>query len=627
MCGIAGVATRDGLQENDQALVSRMLLSLAHRGPDDQHSVADRYAVIGARRLSIIDLDTGRQPVANEDGTIQVTLNGEIYDYVERRADLERQGHRFTTQGDTETIVHHYEEYGEAFATHLRGMFAVAIWDSTRRRLVLARDRLGKKPLYWRQVGDRLLYGSELKALMEDPALERTLDRVSLALYLQYGYVPAPRTILNGVHKLPPACVLVWEGGEPRVERYWTPAYEPKPIRPRGEDREELMELLRESVRLRLRSDVPLGVFLSGGMDSSTIVALMAQVSAEPIRTFSIGFEDPAYDELRYARGVAEHFGTRHVDEIVRLDAIGLLPDLAEHYDEPFGDSSAIPTFRVAQLAAREVKVVLTGDGGDEAFGGYHRYRQQAAIGWASRIGGPFHLPAVGIAQFGLARTVPRSRLRRRADTWRRYAERSNDERYVAMMSQTQSGTRTALLGDPLLANQDDYLASILADGPDDVLDRALRADTLSYLPEDLLVKMDRATMANSLEARSPLLDHRVIEFAARLPTNRKMQHGKTKVILREIAHELLPRKLVDRPKMGFGVPVASWFKTDLGERYRELVLGPDARIRDHLEQAAAADLLTEHYSGHINNGARLWLVLMLEMWARRWLNAPRTPP
>jgi asparagine synthase (glutamine-hydrolysing) len=347
----------------------------------------------------------------------------------------------------------------------------------------------------------------------------------------------------------------------------------------------------------------------------------MAQLSAEPVRTFTIGFDEKAYDERHYARAVADHLGTRHVEEIVRLDAMDLLPELADHYDEPFGDASAIPTFRVAQLAARELKVVLTGDGGDEAFGGYARYRWQAALGTISRVGGPLHVPAVGVAQAVLRSAAPRSKLRRRADAWRRYAERSDVGRYVAIMSQMHLETRVALLGDATLADQDAYLADTLADGPADELDRALRADTLTYLPEDLLVKMDRATMANSLEARAPLLDHRIVEFAARLPTDRKMHRRVSKVILREVAHDLLPATLVDRPKKGFGVPVGAWFRRELGERYRDEVLAPDSRLRDHLDQTAAADLLTAHQGGAADHGARLWNLLMFEAWARRWLD------
>jgi asparagine synthase (glutamine-hydrolysing) len=621
MCGIAGLATRDGVRSGDAALVEGMLRTLLHRGPDDLHQAGDDRAIIGATRLAIIDLDTGRQPLTNEDGCIRVSQNGEIYDYVELREALQRKGHRFSTKGDTEMIAHLYEEHGEAYPAHLRGMFATAVWDGNRQRLVLARDRLGKKPLYWRLADGRLTWGSELKAILVDPTVERTVDRRALARYLQYGYVPAPDSILEGIHKLPPASILVWDGGEPRIERYWTPAYEPKTSHRPGEDRAELHELLRESVRLRLRSDVPVGAFLSGGMDSSVVVALMAESSAEPVRTFTIGFDEKAYDERHYARAVAQHFGTRHTEEVVRLDAVDLLPELADHYDEPFGDSSAIPTFRVARLAARELKVVLTGDGGDEAFGGYARYGWQAALGTLGRIGGPLHVPAVGVAQAILRAAAPRSKLRRRADAWRRYAERSEIARYVAIMSQMHLETRIALLGDATLADQDGYLADTLAEGPADQLDRTLRADTLTYLPEDLLVKMDRATMANSVEARAPLLDHHVVEFAARLPTDRKMHRRVTKVILREVARDLLPARMVDRPKKGFGVPVGSWFRHELGDRFHDEVLAPDARSRDHLDQSAAADLLRAHRAGEVDNGARLWNLLMFEAWARRWLD------
>ena len=376
MCGIAGIATRDGLAPGDPALVDEMLGSLSHRGPDDQHRIADSHTTIGTRRLSIIDLEHGRQPLANEDGTIWATQNGEIYNYLELQQELEARGHTLRTRSDTETIVHLYEEFGDDFATHLRGMFAIAIWDSRRHRLLLARDRTGEKPLYWRLSDGRLTYGSELKAIMSDPQLERVVDPDALSLYLRYQYVPAPHTILRGVQKLPPAHVLSWDGdGPPKVHCYWQLQYEPKSRLSDSEQREACLDVLRESVRLQMRSDVPIGVFLSGGIDSSIVTALVAEASTQPVRTFSIGFEDPMYDELRYARAVALQFNTDHTDEVVRLDAISLLPALTEAFDEPFGDSSAIPTFRVSQLAARDVKVVLTGDGGDEGFGGYDRYR------------------------------------------------------------------------------------------------------------------------------------------------------------------------------------------------------------------------------------------------------------
>lgn len=620
MCGIAGIASRDGLADSERWLLDRMLGTLAHRGPDDQFVVGDAHAVIGARRLSIIDLDTGRQPVSNEDGTVNVTQNGEIYNYVELREHLQALGHRFRTRGDTETIVHLYEEYGDAFVDHLRGMYAIALWDSARRRLVVARDRLGKKPIYWRLDGNRFTYASELKALLCDPTFDRRVDRTALALFLQYQYVPAPHSILVGINKLPPASMLIWSGDQPTIRRYWSPEYLPKIRRRFEDDRESCLAIMRESVRLRLRSDVPVGVFLSGGMDSSTIVALMAESGVSPIRTFSIGFDNPAFDELPFARAVAETFGTQHTEEVVRMDAVSLLPELSDHYDEPFGDSSAIPTFRVAELAAQQVRVVLTGDGGDEIFGGYDRYRFQLGMAYLEHVPVRLRQGLLQTAEFLVSGTETGRRLRRRTATLRRLAALSKDHRYVQLMSTFDAERRAALLGDAKVADQDGYLAVLLASGPDNQLDRILRADTLSYLPEDLLVKVDRATMAQSLEARSPFLDHVLVEFMATLPISRKAGVAKSKILLRDIAHSLLPARIVDRPKKGFGVPLASWFSGDLGSLFEDVVLSGDALIRDHLDQAVAASLLTEHRLGYADHGNRLWSLLMFELWAQRWL-------
>ena len=596
-----------------------MLRSLAHRGPDDQHQVEDGHTVIGARRLSIIDLDMGRQPVMNEDRSVVVIQNGEIYNYVELRDELRERGHVLTTHGDTEVIAHLYEELGLGFVQRLRGMFAIAIWDRAQRRLVLARDRLGKKPLYWHLDGDRLSFGSELKALLVCPSVERQVDDVSLALYLQYQYVPAPRTILSGVNKLPPASVLVWNGDAPRVDRYWTPSYEPKSTGSEDDDLDRCASLLRDSVRLRLRSDVPVGVFLSGGMDSSVVTALMAEASTKPVRTFSIGFEDEAFDELPYARAVAQHFGTDHMEEIVRLDAIAMLPDLAVAYDEPFGDSSAIPTFRVAQLAAASLKVVLTGDGGDEAFGGYHRYWQRPPTYRRDQVPLLLRRLTVTLGETTLGRLVTTSPSRRRLVGWRDRATLSRDDKYRGAMTIFATADRSRLLGRDA-TQTDDWLSGIMADGPEGELDRLLWTDTLSYLPEDLLVKVDRATMAHSLEARAPLLDHELVEFAAKLPEDRKVRAGESKWLLRQVALTLMPAELVDRPKMGFGVPLASWFRGALGDTFRELVLAPDACSRQHLDVAFAAELLEEHRAGTRSHAHRLWVLLMFELWARTWL-------
>lgn len=622
MCGIAGVATRDGLREGDPQLVDRMLRSLEHRGPDDQFMRGDGKSMIGSRRLAIIDLEGGRQPLDDESGLILASQNGEIYNYIELMDDLKRRGHVFKTRSDTETIVHLYEEYGPAFVEHLRGMFAVAIWDGRTGRLVLARDRLGKKPLYWRLAGDRLAYGSELKAILEDPTIERVVDREALALYLQYQYVPAPWSILRGFAQLPAAGILVWDGGTPDVRRYWTPTYEPKVPRDMQEDEEEGLALIREAVRLRLRSDVPVGAFLSGGMDSSIVTAVMAQESVEPVRTFSIGFENEAYDELPYARAVARQYGTIHTEEVVRLDAIELLPDLADHFDEPFGDPSAIPTFRVAQLAARELKVVLTGDGGDETFGGYPRYQSHRTYAGLDVVPGPLLRLAAWSGQIATTPLGERSRLRRRL----RIAGLPSDERYVELMSIFGAAERAKLMPGRN-GTSASFLLDVIRQGPSDKTDRILRADLLTYLPDDLLVKMDRATMANSLEARAPLLDHKLVEFAARLPADRKIQGTTSKVLLRNILKRLMPPEHVDRPKMGFSPPTGDWFRGSLGGRFEELVLAPDAALRDHMDARAAASLLVEHRSGRADHEHQLWMLLMFELWARRWLRSAASVP
>jgi asparagine synthase (glutamine-hydrolysing) len=599
-----------------------MLESIAHRGPDDQHSLSYDRAVLGARRLSILDLAGGRQPLVNEDGTVAASNNGEIYNYLELRSLLIGKGHRFRTDGDTEVIAHAYEEFGLNFVDHLRGMFAIAIWDARANRLVLARDRLGKKPIYWTVHQNRLVYGSELKTLLQDPTLPRIIDQEALGQYLQFQYVPAPRSILKGIRKLPPASILTWDGREPTIRRYWSPSYEPKDQRPEVEQITECRDLLRESVQLRLRSDVPVGIFLSGGMDSSAVTALASELAPIRLKTFSIGFQDSAYNELPYARRVADAFDTDHVEDVVALDAIDLLPELVEHFDEPFADSSALPTFRVAQLASQSVKVVLTGDGGDEAFGGYRRYVGMRWLRGAAALPRPARILARR-ASLGLADAAhlgPRTRSRL-ARGWEA-AELSEVDRYVRLMSifrpddvvRLQRGTGSDPSG---------YLASILNERGRR-LDRLLRTDLLTYLPEDLLVKMDRATMANSLEARSPILDHRLIEFAATLPESRKITGRTTKAILRKAVGPLLPPGLLDRPKMGFAVPIDEWFRGQLGMMLEDLLRANTGEAQHLVDPAIGARFLAEHRRGYREHGHRLWALLMLELWARRWLRSSR---
>jgi asparagine synthase (glutamine-hydrolysing) len=618
MCGIAGIAERDGLRRDDDVLVRRMLGELAHRGPDDEHAITDERCAVGARRLSIIDLGTGRQPLLNEDGTIVLSQNGEIYNYVELRQQLADRGHRFATTGDTEAIALLYADHGPDFVHHLRGMFAIALWDRARGRLVLARDRVGKKPVYWRLVDGRLTWASEPKSLLVEPGVEPGLDRVALAQYLQFGYVPAPRTIFEGIHKLPAATILIWDGGEPVIQRYWDPTFAPKREQSFEEDREEALALVSESVRLRLRSDVPVGAFLSGGLDSSLVVGLMAAGSPNPVRTFAIGFEEQGFDELPYARTVAQRFGTQHVEDVVRLDARSMLPKLADTFDEPFADPAALPTLRLAELAGRELKVVLTGDGGDEAFAGYRRYRKLVATEAAARTLGPTADLASRAVTTGV-RVFPRSSsLRRRASSWAQLTALPADRRYAAMVSLFGTTDRSELLRDSALARQDEVIAGVMRN-EGDVLDRALHADFATNLPDKLLVKVDRATMAWSLEARAPLLDHKLIEFAARLPDDRRIGIAGSKKLLHAVASRLLPSDILDRPKHGFDLPLASWFRGEFAQDYRDLVLAGDAWTRDHLDTAVASRLLDEHLARTHDRGAELWTLLQLELWGRRW--------
>lgn len=620
MCGIAGLVDLGGLGSGDVELAHAMVQTLAHRGPDDHGVLHDRHAAVGARRLAVIDLTTGNQPLTNEDGSIWVAQNGEIYRYLELREELLERGHVFRTDGDTETIVHAYEEFGDAFVERLEGMFAISIWDARRCRLVLARDRIGKKPLYWRLAHGRLTWGSELKALLADPSTPRAIDRQALADYLQLQYIPSPMTILEGVWKLPPASILTWDGGEPRIERYWNlpPVH---PVRPAGADIRELRALLEDAVRIRLRSDVPVGAFLSGGVDSSIVTALMVGASPAPVRTFTIGFTESDHDELPYARAVARYLGTDHTEDVVTIDAAALLPTLAHHFDEPMADASALPTFRVAEVAGRSLKVVLTGDGGDESFGGYTRYLKHERVRRLQET--PGSRAAIGMMRSVTALAAPTSLLRRRAAIWSDLVAQSPDDLYVSLVSITRRSTVHELLGtssEAQTAHASAYLLGMLEDGRALGPERLLRTDLMSYLPEGVLVKVDRATMANALEARSPLLDHRVIEFAASLPHERKIAGGRAKVILRELAATLLPPGILDRPKMGFGIPLDTWFDGALGDRYTELVLAPDAAVRGLLDVSVARRLLVEHRAGSHRSGHTLWSLLMLEQWCRTWL-------
>ena len=640
MCGICGAAWTDAGRPLGGDDLDRMVARLEHRGPDDAGTYRDPHAALGFRRLSIVDLAGGHQPLANEDGTVWTAFNGEIYNFPALRRRLEARGHTLRSQGDTEVLVHLYEDEGPAMVSLLRGMFALAIWDAPKRTLLLARDRLGQKPLVYRPEAGRITFASELKALLTLPEAEfpRRVDPRAVDRYLTYGYVPHPGTILEGVYKLPPAHLAVWHAGHLRLERYWTPDWDAEVDRPAGEDAEQLRETLTEAVREQLVADVPLGAFLSGGIDSTIIVGLMAGASDRPVQTFSIGFDDPAFDESRYARLAAERFGAQHHAFVVEPRAWETLPALAEQFDEPFADSSALPTWHVARETRRHVTVALTGDAGDELFAGYDRYRAVALTALLDR------LPDSARALVGgpLARALPASaRAKTRLRAARRLLEAAGDRpeaRYLRWVALFDEPARTSLYADA-------FVDQLAAGDPDDadadpaaLLERALNvaakrdpvtratvADLLTYLPGDLLAKVDQASMAHGLECRSPFLDHRVVELALAMPLRRKLRlrGGRSKAILKTAFADLLPSAILHRPKMGFGVPVDRWFRGPLQAELRAVLLDPLARSRGLFRPEAVAALLDEHTQGRRDHAYRLWALLMLELWFRKYLDPP----
>lgn len=616
MCGIAGLVVPEGVPSRQT--LEAMGTALAHRGPDDATVEVHGRAGLSFRRLSIIDVAGGAQPIANEDGTVHVILNGEIYNHLDLRAELEGRGHRFRTRSDVEVVVHGYEVWGDAIVERLRGMFALALWDESRERLLLARDRLGKKPLVYCEAGGRLAFASEIQGLLADPEVPRRADEVALHHYLTYQYVPAPRTGFEGVFKLPPAHLLVFEQGRSRVAPYWRLRYQP--VRAISEEEAvcEVRRLLGEAVRIRLMSEVPLGAFLSGGVDSSGVVALMAE--SGPVKTFSIGFEEDAFNELPYARLVAQRYGTEHHEFVVRPQAAEVIPKLVEHYGEPYADSSALPTYSLARLTREHVTVALNGDGGDELFAGYDRYRLLATYAVLGRLPG-----GRGLFRALARRLGPRSPAR-----VRRFLEAVSarpEESYARTISYFSPEGKRALYTPETRARLDAldsyallYERYAASDAPD-LLGRTLNVDTLTYLPDDLLAKVDIATMTASLEARSPLLDHHLVEFVARLPSHLKLRHG-GKYLLRRALADLLPPEVLQRRKMGFGVPIARWFRGELRPLLRDTVLSKAARARGFLDPAAVERLIVEHESG-VDHGLRLWALLMLELWFCRFIDRP----
>lgn len=613
-----------------------MTESIRHRGPDDSalHEEAiHRHGnnqipgvALGFRRLSIIDLEGARQPMCNEDGSIWLVFNGEIYNFRDLRRRLEGSGHRFATHGDGETILHLYEDLGTECFRHLNGMFAIALWDSRRGRLVLARDRMGQKPLYYSLQPGRLAFGSELKCLAAISDLPRELDYHSIDAYLTYQYIPHPRTIWKNIHKLPPGHFGVYEGGCWDITRYWDCDYSfEKPIS-QGEASERLQELLTDAVRLRLQADVPVGTFLSGGIDSSLITALAQGLRDEPIRTFSIGFSVKDFDETHYAQQVADFLGTAHQRFEVTPDAVAIIDKLVWHFDEPFGDSSAVPTWYLSELTKGEVTVALSGDGGDELFAGYERYR---ALWMSERLGWLLPRGLLRGAERGLG-MFPESN--RQRSFWRRLKRfvgamgEPTARRFMNWLQIFPEHLRAEMYTDAMIEQLDggwdpfDFFAQAWRNcGERDVVSRASLADLQTYLPGDLMTKVDIASMAHGLEVRQPMLDYRVVEFAASLPVSLKFRGKRGKLLLEDTFRERIPAAIWSRPKMGFGVPIADWFRGPLREMTQDLLLGNESRSVGLLRREVLGRLVNEHVSGRVNHCYRLWNLLVLEKWLRRW--------
>jgi asparagine synthase (glutamine-hydrolysing) len=623
MCGIAGFADIVPVQSTlaaDRGRVKAMCDAMRHRGPDDEGFLVEPGVALGMRRLSIIDLSTGHQPIHNEQKTVWVVFNGEIYNYRELRQALEAAGHRFYTSSDTETIVHGYEEWGDGVFARLRGMFGIALWDAPRQTLMLARDRAGIKPLYYEEHGGRLLFGSEAKCLLATADVPRRIDLAALDHYLAYLYTPRDRAIFDGMRKLPPGHVLRLADGRVSLQRYWQL---PIDATFRGDHAEALAECERQiedAVRSHMVSDVPLGAFLSGGIDSSIVVAMMARASSRPVQTFSIGFDEPAFDELPHARRVAEWLGTDHHELVVRPDALDIVDSLIWHFDEPFGDSSAIPTWYVSQMAGQHVKVVLSGDGGDELFGGYDRYLPHPRIALMDRVA-----PGVGRAVARATwRALPHGA---RGKNFLRRVARDEQGRYLDSVTFYHADERRRLLSPDIVRRLEGWEAESYFRSPFGRLSglpftaQMMAFDFETYLPEDCLTKVDRMSMAHSIESRVPLLDHLLVEFAASLPASIKMAGGERKHLLKALAYRLVPRELLDRPKQGFGVPIGHWFRGSLRDVFGDVLGSTVARERGYFNRLFVERVLREHLGGTRDHSLRLWQLLMFELWHRQYLD------
>jgi asparagine synthase (glutamine-hydrolysing) len=626
MCGITGTACLEP-GNIDNTLLHRMCATLRHRGPDEDGFFTDDHAGLAMRRLSIVDLAGGQQPIANEVQSQWVVFNGEIYNHRVIRDTLKRLGHIFKTQSDTEAIVHAYEAYGTDCVTHFNGMFAIALWDKPKRRLFLARDRLGIKPLYYWTNGKKLVFGSEIKAILADPDVPRRLNATAVDQFLTLEYIPAPLTIFEGIYKLPPGHWLTFDESGIHIESYWQVAFDAPTIISANEAAEELVALLQDAVKIRLMADVPLGAFLSGGIDSSAVVGMMSAVMSEPVKTFSIGFGDPTYNELPYARMAAERFGTEHMEAYLEPDIADMVQKLVSHIDEPFGDFSIVPTYLVSQLAQQHVKVALSGDGGDELFAGYDTYVAQA---YARRYD---RLPTVVRQRFlpaMLAQFKPRAAKKGVVNKAKRFVEGAalaSELQHTRWMMFMTAADRQALY-------TPDFAKLVTHPTAEELISAEFSSythlppliqqqivDVRTYLVDDILTKVDRMSMATSLEVRVPFLDHRVVEFALNLPPEMKLHHGQTKWILRRALADRIPEPILNKPKEGFSIPIKHWLGTTLKPLMLELLSAETVTRRGYFNANLVQLWIDEHLTGRVNHSHRLWSLMVLELWHRTYLD------
>lgn len=634
MCGICGIVDYNNSSVVEQGLIERMCGFLRHRGPDDEGVVLLRgraHVGLGHRRLSIIDLSRqGHQPMTNEDQSVWIVFNGEIYNFQELKKDLIAKGHKFLSAGDTEVILHLYEEFGESCLDKLRGMFAFAIWDKNKDSLFLARDRAGKKPLFYSLRNGVFSFASELSALSETGLIKKEVNPEAVDFYLSFGYIPAPLTIYKDVFKIPPAHKAVIRDARISCERYWDLSYRKIPVISERVAQEETLRLLREAVKERLYSDVPLGAFLSGGIDSSTIVALMSEVSGDKINTFSIGFTDADYDELSYARQVAKRFNTNHREFIVRPAALDVLGLLVEHYAEPYADSSAIPTYYVAQQTRNYVTVALSGDGGDESFAGYERYQAMIAAGLYKKLPFPLKWALQKTAALIPDTADQKSSIRRLKRLFDGMGL-PDDSCYLRWVGIFDEKLKNLVYSDRFKRDFPDNQRSLQwlnlffkKNTGDSLLDRLLYTDVNTYLPGDVLTKVDIASMANSLEVRAPFLDHRLMEFVASLPAKYKMRNFTKKYLLKRAVSGILPKNNIQRRKMGFGIPVGRWFRQDLKDFLRDTLFNKNAIGRGYFNPEAVKGMFDLHITRKADYTQQLWALLMLELWHRRFMDKNR---